>query len=269
MMKLMMLLENNANHDVEGRRVHPGRDQGGRGHQGHSGICWEHLRPHSSCTSSKCFWRFLCVLYSALCYDWLVRQDDPSFDLEHSFWLPSLKWCSHWFQFLRFSMCCLTLFQFEINPPGSSNGQGLCNVHLVKWSRGLVSVLHPTLLLCNSFPLDGHFYPLCTYNQKFFNQFGICDQHWLHWSLISKLYLDPDFHAEPQLFLSNFAQHPHILEYFEYFDGQTKLCRVFNSAKFAQSTWRHFQQIRSPFRTSSKSIAPISPFHIYHFRSKA
>ena len=150
MMKLMMLLENNANHDVEGRRVHPGRDQGGRGHQGHSGICWEHLRPHSSCTSSKCFWRFLCVLYSALCYDWLVRQDDPSFDLEHSFWLPSLKWCSHWFQFLRFSMCCLTLFQFEINPPGSSNGQGLCNVHLVKWSCGLVSVLHPTLLLCNS-----------------------------------------------------------------------------------------------------------------------
>ena len=35
MMKLMMLLENNANHDVEGRRVH----QGGRGHQGHRGIC--------------------------------------------------------------------------------------------------------------------------------------------------------------------------------------------------------------------------------------
>ena len=39
MIKLIMLLENNAYHDVEGRRVHPGRDQGGRGHQGHRGIC--------------------------------------------------------------------------------------------------------------------------------------------------------------------------------------------------------------------------------------
>ena len=35
----IMKLENDANHDVEGRRVHPGRDRGGRGHQGHRGIC--------------------------------------------------------------------------------------------------------------------------------------------------------------------------------------------------------------------------------------
>ena len=39
MIELMMLLENNAYHDVEGRRVRPGRDQGGRGHRGHRGIC--------------------------------------------------------------------------------------------------------------------------------------------------------------------------------------------------------------------------------------
>ena len=42
----------------------------------------------------------------------------------------------------------LDTFQFEINPPGSSNGQGLCNVHLVKWSRevGVSSAPNPSSL---------------------------------------------------------------------------------------------------------------------------
>ena len=53
----IMKLENDANHDVEGRRVHPGRDQGGRGHQGCGGrykILWSLYLVFVVCTSL--FW---------------------------------------------------------------------------------------------------------------------------------------------------------------------------------------------------------------------